>query len=195
MSPSSPITGFESSSSFTFTLKRSGRVVRKVEGAPPVYLRNWKPATAAAAGSSSSAGNPSSDFGDNNIATDEDINKIAELLYICKPLIHLGGVATFGYHSWKSWLLALATDLFSLRMYYTNRGGLSKQQKVEVSRRCVGLLLYLMRSPFYNKFSDDKITSLLDALSRNIPLARTICNPLLEYIPQWQSTYFYMWST
>lgn len=171
--------------SFSFTLKRSGRVVRKVEGAPPVYLRNWK--------NSPVAESSSNDF--LTSGSDTDVSRIAELVYIVKPLIHLGSVSLFGYSSWKSWGSSLVLDLLSLRLYYTNRSSMTKDQRVEVSRRCVSLLLYLMRSPFYDRYTGVKINALLNAISHTIPFSKTVCNPIGDYIPQWQSTYFYMWST
>lgn len=126
---------------------------------------------------------------------DEVAIRTAEVLYIFKPIIHLTGAGIFGLKSWKSWGLSLLMDLASLRVYYNNRGVLTKNQKVELSRRCVSLLLYLMRSPFYDRFSGNKIESLLNAIANNIPLTKTVCNPLMQYIPFWQGTYFYMWST
>lgn len=171
------------SGTLTFTLKRSGKVVRKVEGAPPVYLRNWK--------------SPVADVTQNEptLIADEYWIRVAEILYISKPIVHLGSIALFGHKNWRSWGTSLAMDLSSLRLYYTYRSSMTKQQRIEVSRRCVSLLLYLMRSPFYDQFTGNKIESLLNTISRMIPFAKTVCNPLNTYIPQWQSTYFYMWST
>lgn len=174
------------SSSFTFKLKRSGRVVRKIEGSPPVYLRSWKPIDP--------------DIGPVEVPTTmpmEQFKKLStpEVLYILKPIIHLSSVSIFGINSWKSYGIALFVDLLSLRMYQKNIKSLSKKQRLELSRRTVALLLYLMRSPFYERFTQKKLNSLLKAISHTIPFSSTICQPLLEYIPQWQQTYFYMWST
>lgn len=172
------------SSSFTFKLKRSGRVVRKIEGSPPVYLRSWK----------------SIDPDVIDIPTSIPMVKYkklttAEVLYILKPLIHLGSAGIFGIKSWKSYSVALLIDIVSLRMYQKNIHSFSPKQRMEVSRRAIGLLLYLMRSPFYEKFTERKLNSLIKAITCTIPFSSTICNPLIEYIPQWQQTYFYMWST
>lgn len=174
---------FGGSSSFTFTLKRSGKVMRKVEGAPPVYLRTWKPLE--------------NDPELVPVVASAELQKLklAEILYIVKPLAHLGGVAAFGFNNWKSYSVALLIDLMSLRLYRQNRQHLTKQQRLELSRRTVSLLLYLMRSPFYDKYSKDKINALLRAVSCAIPFSKLICNPIMDYIPQWQRTYFYMWST
>lgn len=164
----------------TFTLKRSGRIVRKVDGAPPLYLRNWKQIGKECRPDSQQRAEISLDM--------------AETLYILKPMIHLGGCALFGYKSWRSWSLALLTDLISLRMYMTNRQLLTKIQKVEISRRIISILLYLMRSPFYDRHTRDKVNALLAALLHHIPFTKAIVGPLKDYIPYWQDTYFHMWS-
>lgn len=161
-----------------FKLKRSGRVIRKVEGAPPLHYRNWQ-------SSSESA----------KTSTKNPVIKYAEYVYIVKPLVHLAAVRTFGYKSWKSYTIALLMDLYTVKTYYQHQHLMTKEQRVELSKRCVNLLLYLVRSPMYEQKSAGKIDSLLNFLANHIPFARTICNPISQYIPQWQSTYFYMWST
>lgn len=171
-----------SNAKVTFTLKRSGRLVRKVEGSPPIYLRSWKALT----GEPVPVNSP--------IAEPSNIRK-AEMLYILKPIIHLSSVGLFGVNSWKSFSVALFVDLLSLRLYRSNLHTLTPKQRLELSRRSVAMLLYLMRSPFYEKFTQRKLHVLLDAISATIPFSKTVCQPLAEYIPQWQQTYFYMWSS
>ncbi|KAK4886457.1 hypothetical protein RN001_002728 [Aquatica leii] len=176
------------SHSISFTLKHSGRVIRKVDSAPPVAFRSWKPLEQVAC--------------DNTQAIQQsllDKQIIAETLYVIKPLVHLGSAAYFGNNTWKPWMLSLVLDLYSLRLYRhcfkADFNCLSKTQKMQISRRTVVLLLYLLRSPFYENHSRDKIQSVLKCMSNKVPLARLLCNPLLQYLPFWQRTYFYMWST
>lgn len=71
---------------------------------------------------------------------------------------------------------------------------MTTDQKKELSRRCVNMLLYILRSPFYDKYSHDKIDAFMRAISKNIPFAKLIVEPYREYIPSYQSTYFYMYS-
>ncbi|XP_031636581.1 peroxisomal membrane protein PEX16 [Contarinia nasturtii] len=174
-------------STFTFKLKRSGRVVRKVEGSPPVYLRSWKPLDPDKIDVPTSV--PSVP-----IVKYKSLNS-AETLYILKPIIHLTSAGIFGINSWKSYSVALFIDLASLNMYKKNIRSLSPKQRLELSRRTIQLLLYVIRSPFYEKFTQHKLNALINAIACTIPFSSTVCQPLLEYIPQWQKTYFYMWST
>lgn len=171
-------------STFTFKLKRSGRTVRKVEGSPPVYLRSWKPLDPDIVDVPNSI----------PIVTYKSLTT-AEVLYILKPIAHLTSVGIFGINSWKSYSVALFIDLASLNMYRKNVRSLSPKQRLELSRRTIQLLLYIMRTPFYEKFTQRKLNAFINAIACTIPFSSTICQPLLEYIPQWQQTYFYMWST
>lgn len=177
--PNRPENGTFQELSDTVVLKRSGRVLRKVEGAPPIVSRNFKPLKHQPV---------VIQYGGRFIRT-------AELMYIFKPLVHLVCIRRYGIKSWKSYLVPMAIDVASLRIYYKNRGDLSREQKQELSRRCVSMLLYLMRSPFYDKYSKQRIASLLTGIGNKVPLMGTISSMILSYIPHWQETYFYMWSS
>lgn len=56
------------------------------------------------------------------------------------------------------------------------------------------MLLYILRSPFYDQYSGDKIDSFMRAVSRTIPFAKLIVEPYRALIPHYQEQYFYMWS-
>lgn len=91
---------FDSSS---FTLKTSGRVVRKIEASPPIALRTWKPLP------------KSQNISFENRQVIEDVltgrKLISETIYVTKPLIHLASMACFGTNTWKPWLISLTLDL------------------------------------------------------------------------------------
>ncbi|XP_061402585.1 peroxisomal membrane protein PEX16 [Musca vetustissima] len=165
--------------SVTIKLKRSGRIMRKVEGAPPLQYRSFK--------------------------LQEEVMSVpkqhhpkgllqAEYLYIAKPLIHLASMGVFGEKSWKQLLVSLAVDVTSIKMYHNNRQHMSKEQQRILSHRCLNLCMYLMRSPFYERFTQSRLEGLLNLLAR-IPIAKMMAGPLRDYIPHWQAMYFYMWST
>ncbi|EFA02007.1 peroxisomal membrane protein PEX16 [Tribolium castaneum] len=176
-------------SSVSFTLKESGRVIRKIDASPPISLRTWKPLKA-------------QETCDNEQTIEQALAErqlIAETIYIVKPMAHLASVACFGSSSWKPWVISLAMDITSLQLYKSCKGTksnyLTPKQRLQLSKRTIILVMYLLRSPFYDKYSKDKVNALLISLGRNVPLAKLICQPLAQYLPFWQSNYFYMWST
>lgn len=89
--------------SISFTLKRTGRVVRKVESSPPLCARTWKPMD------SLPNFNCENDQGySRSVAIKQ---KIAETIFIIKPLIHLASMRYFGPTTWKQWMIPLVLDL------------------------------------------------------------------------------------
>ncbi|XP_044747863.1 peroxisomal membrane protein PEX16 [Coccinella septempunctata] len=177
--------------SVSFKLKRSGRLIRKVEASPPVNLRSWKPLPKEINYDSENLENVEQALLDRMLA--------AETIYLVKPVAHLGSMIYFGEKSWTPYILALMFDLCSLQLYHscdkTKSNTLSVRQKVILSKRTTYLMLYLIRSPFFNKYSRDKINKLLNGLGSNVPFASLICNQLIKYLPFYQSNYFYMWSS
>lgn len=170
----------ENSNSF-FTLRRSGRVVRKVDGAPPVSFRDWQPIK----------------VDDKRSNPNLDVKELmyAETLHLLKPLVHLAAMRTFGTKAWKQWLVALAIDLASMKLYNKHMKDLSYEQRLEISRRKLSLVLYLLRSPMYNGYSKNVIEGMLDSLSKKVPMASFICGPITQYLSHWQEIYFYMWAS
>jgi peroxin-16 len=117
---------------------------------------------------------------------------VAEGLHISRPLVHIFSMFVFQQSSWKPWLISLMIDILSLHLHK----GLTQfktTQSSEILRRRLVLLLYLMRSPFYNRYIKDLLASFLQYMSSHIPLASFIADPLLEYIPVWIDIYSYNW--
>lgn len=83
----------------------------------------------------------------------------------------------------------------SLHLYNKQRAHLSAAQRLELSRRHIQLLMYLVRSPFYDGYTKERIRALIAGIGQRVPLTGAICTALNEYIPHWQSIYFYMWSS
>lgn len=165
----------------SYRLKRSGRTIRKIDGAPPLAFRDWQPVTCQ---------EPTNKT--NNIVK---MLLYAETIHIMKPLIHLLSIKLFGKSAWKQWLLALGLDLGSLNLYKKHLGDLTYEQKLEMSRRKLSLILYLLRNPVYEIYSRRMIENMLNSTSRKLPFTDIICGPIIQYLNHWQDIYFYMWSS
>ncbi|XP_078042370.1 peroxisomal biogenesis factor 16 [Augochlora pura] len=166
-----------------FTLKRSGTFVRSVRGTNSMHTRTWEP--------------PSTYDNLNSSPKLERNIAFAESLYIMKPLFHLGCISITGEKQWPPWLLSLAIDLLSLQIFNKaiTAAVFNQEDERELHRRILAVLLYVLRSPFYDKCSKLRIYAFLTALSKNVPFARFIVEPIKRYLPHWQSTYFYVWSS
>ncbi|KAK9680007.1 Peroxisomal membrane protein (Pex16) [Popillia japonica] len=122
-------------------------------------------------------------------------------------MAHLTVSACFGYNTWKPWMVSFIMDILSLQLYRTCAQGnvkiltkkqrlqrlqlyrtcaqgnvkiLTKKQRLQLSRRTFVMLLYLLRSPFYEKYSRQKIEGALNCLSNKVPLLGLLCNPALS---------------
>ncbi|XP_071633080.1 peroxisomal membrane protein PEX16 [Temnothorax longispinosus] len=169
-----------------FMLKRSGTVVRSVKYSAPIEMRTWK------------ALPPVTDENENLAKNQESERnlKLAESLYVTKPLLHLGCMYLTNQEQWPPWILSLVIDVASLNVFtrYARKASFSKEEEEELVRRRLSLLLYILRSPFYDKYSCNKINSLLDTISTSVPLAKYLASAVKKNLPYMQSTYFYMWS-
>ena len=159
----------------SFTLK-TGRIIRTVEGSPDFLKRNWKP--------------PSIDKENNNKCSSklEGISCLGEGIHITKPLVHLYLMKRYGQRSFIPFVCALAMDLSSLKLIQTDNLGSNK----EIQRRQVMLLMYLMRSPFYDHFSRNFLDTVLSNLGK-LPIVGYVPKHILQYIPYWQQLYSYIW--
>ncbi|ESO97557.1 hypothetical protein LOTGIDRAFT_208740 [Lottia gigantea] len=172
----------------TFTLMRSGRTIRKLASAPSSKLRDWKlPIENLHPKIKKKA----------TMMKPSALNRHrvwAECFHIVKPLVHLASLYKSGTQSWKPWLLSCGLDISSLCLMGEPHD-LNENEKGELRRRTFMLLFYLLRSPFYDRFAQAKIIFLLKIFADNIPGISLLIKPFLEYLPEWQKCYFYIWST
>ncbi|CAL1676067.1 unnamed protein product [Lasius platythorax] len=169
-----------------FTLKRSGTVIRSIKHSVPIEMRTWKPL-------------PSNTDENENLTKNQEsekILKLAESLYVTKPLLHLGCMYITNKKHWPPWMLSFIIDVVSLNIFNrcAPKALFSKEEEEELVRRRLSLLLYILRSPFYDKYSRVKINALLDVLSTSVPFAKLLTNTVKKNLPYMQSMYFYMWS-
>ncbi|KAK2490285.1 hypothetical protein MC885_009896 [Smutsia gigantea] len=167
--------------------KRSNRVVRTLQNTPSLHSRHW--------------GAPQQWEGQRQQRHEELSvtptplglqETIAESLYIARPLLHLLSLGLWGQRSWTPWLLSGVVDVTSLSLL-GDRKGLTRREQLELRRRTMLLLYYLLRSPFYDRFSEARILFLLQLLADHIPGIGLVTRPLMDYLPTWQKIYFYSW--
>lgn len=163
-------------------LPQSGRIMRTLAGAPPSHQRTFTPPKPP----NNNDNEPSSAL----VVSHKHLT--AEVIHILRPLSHLSSLYIFGKQSWTPWVLSLGMDFVSLKLYDESK--LTKVEKAEIIHRRIGLLYYLVRSPAFHVVTQKRIEHFLLSVGNRIPLARTICKPLLEYIPEWQKIYAYTWS-
>ncbi|XP_062950189.1 peroxisomal biogenesis factor 16 [Cynocephalus volans] len=166
--------------------KRSNRVVRTLQNTPSLHSRHW--------------GAPQQREGRqqqpellSGTPTPLGLQEtIAESLYIARPLLHLISLGLWGQRSWTPWLLSGVVDVTSLSLL-SDRKGLTRRERLELRRRTILLLYYLLRSPFYDRFSEARILFLLQLLADHVPGVGLVTRPLMDYLPTWQKIYFYSW--
>ncbi|KAG0240279.1 Peroxisomal membrane protein pex16 [Mortierella sp. GBA43] len=88
------------------------------------------------------------------------IGAIGEYLFILRPLIYVLAMRKYGQKSWYPWFLSLAIELTSRRCIkhgFAGRGSRCASgtplEKDEMKRRLWLLLYYVLRSPFYDRFT------------------------------------------
>lgn len=171
----------------TFTLKRSGKTIRRLSAAPPINFRSWR--------LPGHGGNEN----EKSQLTFYNPTKLSkqrlwgETMYIARPLIHLFGMYVCGTMSWKPWIMSGTIDIASLCMMGDTKD-MNPEEKREIKRRSLLLLYYLLRSPFFDSYSKMKILSTLKVLADNVPGLGILLRPIIDYLPSWQKVYFYLWS-
>lgn len=171
----------------TFTLERSGRTIRSLTAAPSMSERCWK----VPAPQTTSSESVSMDIVyQPTLLTQKQL--LGEILHVIRPLGHLLSLYVFGLKSWKPWLLSCAVDTSSL-LLLGDPSILNPVERVELRRRALLMVLYLLRSPFYDQCTRIRLFFLLKLVEHNIPLSSVFMKALINYIPPWQRTYFYVW--
>ncbi|XP_032082566.1 peroxisomal biogenesis factor 16 [Thamnophis elegans] len=170
-----------------FVGKRSNRVVRSLESTPTLHSRHWGEPQQREEKQNQRAmesNQPSTPLGSQET--------LAESIFVTRPLLHLLSLAVWGQKSWKPWLLSGILDIASLSLL-SDKKDLNKRERMELKRRTILLLYYLLRSPFYDRYSEGRILFLLRLLADYVPGVGLVTRPLMDYLPAWQKIYFYNW--
>lgn len=142
-----------------------------------------------------------------------DFQLCGEILHISRPLAHLALMGLLGTKSWLPYMTSLIMDISSLYMVRTpkseprilNRSGpkditalsqyrFNVNERMELGHRASSLLLYLLRSPFFDRYTKQKALEGLAEIAENIPLFGHFLATFVNYIPEWQKDYFRVWS-
>uniref|UniRef100_A0A3B3CBV7 Peroxisomal membrane protein PEX16 n=1 Tax=Oryzias melastigma TaxID=30732 RepID=A0A3B3CBV7_ORYME len=162
-----------------FVGQRSGRVIRPLSSTPSLQApRVWGAPVQKKRSNSTQSSSPTP------LGLRETV---AECVFIGRPLVHLLCLGLCGKQSWKPWFLSGFLELSS-DVKFQNRW-----ERAEMRRRAFLLLYYLLRSPFYDRYSREKILFLLQILAEHVPGIGLVARPLMDYLPTWQKIYFYNW--
>ncbi|KAJ2400763.1 hypothetical protein GGI23_001834 [Coemansia sp. RSA 2559] len=118
-----------------------------------------------------------------------------ELLFILRPVLYVLGIRKLGKRDWRPWALSLLVELVSRQMIRSDlRDNETTERRTverdELSRRKWLLLYYLLRSPFFDRFVESRMTRMADWCS-NKPLLSLVGALIHDYLPLWQQYYFY----
>ncbi|XP_071770110.1 peroxisomal biogenesis factor 16 isoform X2 [Centroberyx gerrardi] len=170
-----------------FVGQRSGRVMRPLGNVPALQARLW--------------GAPSQEKKRSSLKEEKLHSKptqlglqetMAESIFIGRPLVHLLCLGLCGKQSWKPWLVSGVLELSSFGLL-SDTNFQNRWERAEMRRRAFLLLYYLLRSPFYDRYSETKIIFLLRLLADHVPGIGLVARPLMDYLPIWQKIYFYNW--
>ncbi|KAJ2745266.1 hypothetical protein GGI20_002289 [Coemansia sp. BCRC 34301] len=119
-----------------------------------------------------------------------------ELLFILRPLIYVIGIRKMGKSDWRPWALSLLIELASRQMIRTDLHADKSTpaertvERDELSRRKWLFLYYLLRSPFFDRFTESRLTHIAEWCN-NKPLLSLLGSLIQDYQPLWQNYYFY----
>ena len=204
-----------------FRLKSSGRIIRNIGQAPPKEKRTWlTPQQQQRLRRLFQKNHRSSP----TVTQLNQRRLIGELLHILRPVIHLTTGAIVGgvEDHWTPYMVSLGLDVISLRLlqgsnfYSSNDKNLfglincnddkdngvdmdvdhiwNWSERLEIQRRYLSLLMYLLRSPFYDQYTKQRLLRLISLFANYIPLFGRLCRPLIRVLPEWQQIYFYVWN-
>ncbi|KAJ7962281.1 Peroxisomal membrane protein PEX16 [Quillaja saponaria] len=126
---------------------------------------------------------------------------IGEVLFISRPLIYVLLIQKYGTRSWTPWFLSLAMDFIGMgilsNVTTSVAGGnkkyfhISSSEKDEVKRRRLLFVLYLMRDPFFNKYTRQRLEK-TEKVLEPVPIVGFLTAKIVELIIGAQTRYTYM---
>ncbi|XP_057979834.1 peroxisome biogenesis protein 16 isoform X2 [Malania oleifera] len=127
---------------------------------------------------------------------------MCEVLHITRPFIYVLLIRKYGLRSWMPWFLSLAVDLFGMGILsliavpqHSSRKDqqflLSASENGELKRRKLLWALYLMRDPFFCKYTRQRLEG-TEKLMEPVPIIGFLTAKIVELIVGAQTRYTYM---
>ncbi|EEF50445.1 conserved hypothetical protein [Ricinus communis] len=126
---------------------------------------------------------------------------MGEVLFITRPLIYVLFIRKYGIRSWIPWFLSLAVDFIGIGLLtqvtksrHDGKGqqlSLTDSEKDELKRRKLLWALYLMRDPFFNKYTRQRLES-TEKVLEPVPIIGLITAKIVELVTGAQTRYTYM---
>ncbi|XP_037497423.1 peroxisome biogenesis protein 16 isoform X2 [Jatropha curcas] len=126
---------------------------------------------------------------------------MGEVLFITRPLIYVLFIRKYGIWSWTPWFVSLAMDFIGVGFITQvtksshsgkqQQFGLTDSEKDELKRRKLLWALYVMRDPFFSKYTRQKLER-TEKLLEPVPLVGLLTGKLVELIIGAQTRYTYM---
>ncbi|ESQ39202.1 hypothetical protein EUTSA_v10001499mg [Eutrema salsugineum] len=124
---------------------------------------------------------------------------IGEVLFITRPLIYVLFIRRYGVRSWIPWAISLSVDTLGMGILSNLKlcGEKSKQihfsqpERDELRRRKLLWALYLMRDPFFTKYTRQKLESSQKTVEP-VPLIGFLTEKIVELLVGAQSRYTYI---
>ncbi|XP_010255574.1 PREDICTED: peroxisome biogenesis protein 16 [Nelumbo nucifera] len=126
---------------------------------------------------------------------------LSEVLFITRPLIYVLFIRKYGVRFWLPWFISLAVDITGtgiLSLVTSSWGSknnqhysLSTSEMNEVKRRKLLWALYLMRDPFFSKYTRQRLEN-AEKLLEPVPVIGLLTAKFIELIIGAQTRYTYM---
>ncbi|KAI8820131.1 peroxisome membrane protein [Fimicolochytrium jonesii] len=121
--------------------------------------------------------------------------KVSEWMFVLRPLVYVLALRRYGPSSYKPYLLSLTMEVLSLTASLSPstlgfRRDLTILEREQYKRRYWLLLYYLLRNPFYEQWTKERMGAFIEGASRR-PLISLLAGILRDYQPLWEKWHFY----
>jgi len=119
-------------------------------------------------------------------------NYLAELAHIIRPLIYLLSMFMFGKKSWKAFVISFVVEFYSFTRYLSVIPKANELERDELLRRFTLFLFYMIRSPFFEKITENRVAFALKSGFKSLPFMGSISELIGEYIGAYRDHYSYI---